>query len=50
MCSEELLVDEQLPRLRDDGLHSFPDAKEFAARLAEQVFVKKAIVEERTRT
>ena len=45
---EELRVREALPNLREDILHEFPDAEKFAAGFKKEVFVEKAVIQQRS--
>src|SRR5262249_34892433 len=47
MC-EELLVHKALPSLRDNRFQTLPNSAKLAAGLKEEVFMKKAIIQERT--
>src|SRR5260370_5846270 len=44
---EYVLIDELLANLRDDGLDALPNPEKLAARLKEEVFVEKTVVEQR---
>src|SRR5262249_35791567 len=44
---EEVLVDELLASLRYDRLDALPNPEKLAARLKEEIFVEKAVVEQR---